>query len=116
MNTWCIPVYEYVPDSEEASASQAESVISSSSMDEVEFQSKTQRFLENMEKLRKEIQEDTEMQDYEEEVVEELEIDEQGYGLRAIFFINFSIEQNYHIYDICYGWRFFSILLCLLIE
>ena len=31
-----------------------------------------------MERLRKEIREDTETQDYEEELVEELEIDEQG--------------------------------------
>ena len=71
-------MYEYVADSEEASASQTESVISTSSMDETEFQTKTQRFLENMERLRKEIREDTETQDYEEELVEELEIDEQG--------------------------------------
>ena len=71
-------VYEYVADSEEASASQTESVVSTSSIDEQDFQRKTQRFLENMERLRKEIQEDTETQDYEEEVVEELEIDEQG--------------------------------------
>ena len=74
----CHTVYEYVADSEEASASQTESVISTSSMDETEFQTKTQRFLENMERLRKEIREDTETQDYEEELVEELEIDEQG--------------------------------------
>ena len=74
----CHAVYEYVADSEEASASQTESVISTSSMDETEFQTKTQRFLENMERLRKEIREDTETQDYEEELVEELEIDEQG--------------------------------------
>ena len=47
-------------------------------MDETEFQTKTQRFLENMERLRKEIREDTETQDYEEELVEELEVDEQG--------------------------------------
>ena len=72
-------MYEYVADSEEASASQTESVVSTSSMDEGEFQTRTQRFLENMEKMRQEIREETELEDYEEEVVEELEIDEQGY-------------------------------------
>ena len=72
-------MYEYVADSEEASASQTESVVSTSSMDDGEFQTRTQRFLENMEKLRQEIREDTETQDYEEELVEELEIEEQGF-------------------------------------
>ena len=73
-------MYEYVPDSEEiGSTSQAESVISTSSVDEVEFQKKTQRFLENMENLRKEIQEDITETEYQEEIVEELEIEEQGY-------------------------------------
>lgn len=92
-------VYEYIPDSEEASASQAESVLSSSSMDELEWSSKTQRFLENMERMRKEIQEETETQQYEEEVIEELEIDEQGsvfklsfFGLFLAFFL-----KNFHI-------------------
>ena len=38
-----------MPDSEEATASQTESIVSMSSMDETDFQAKTRRFLENME-------------------------------------------------------------------
>jgi len=74
-----VEVFEYVPDSEEATASQTESIISTSSVDEVEFQKKTQKFLENMETLRKEIQEDITETEYQEEIVEELEVEEQGY-------------------------------------
>jgi len=74
-----VPVYEYVPDSEEATASQTESIQSTSSMDETDFQAKTRRFLENMEKLRKEIQEERVSQKFEEEIVEELVVDEQAF-------------------------------------
>lgn len=73
-----VEVYEYVPDSEEATASQTESYFSASSMDEADFQAKTQRFLANMERIRKEITTDI-TTEYKEEVVEELEIEEHGY-------------------------------------
>ena len=72
-------VYEYIPDSEEATASQTESVLSTSSMDETDFQAKTKRFLENMEKLRKEIHEEHVTQKFEEELVDEAGISTQGY-------------------------------------
>jgi len=74
-----VEVYEYVPDSEEATASQTESVVSTSSMDETDFQAKTRRFLENMEKLRKEIQEEHVSQKFEEHVVVELVADERSF-------------------------------------
>jgi hypothetical protein len=45
-----------MPDSEEATASD---MYSASSMDEAEYQKKTQIFLTSMEKLRNEIHEDT---------------------------------------------------------
>ena len=55
-----VDVYEYVPDSEEASASQAELSEHEKVMseDEVEFLEKTSAFIAKMEKLRQEIQED----------------------------------------------------------
>ena len=73
-----VDVYEYVADSEEATASQTESIISTSSMDEAEFQMKTQRFLEHMEKLRREIQDEV-TKEMKEEVVEEMEVVERSY-------------------------------------
>ena len=74
-----VEVYEYVPDSEEATASQTESVISTSSMDETEFVKKTQKFLQKMEEIRKEMHDEEITSTYEEEIVEEMEIEEQGF-------------------------------------
>ena len=74
-----VEVYEYVPDSEEATASQSESVMSTSSMDEAEFKKKTETFLKKMEEIRKEMHDEEITSTYEEEVVEELEIEEQGF-------------------------------------
>ena len=48
-------------------------------MDEAEFQNKTQKFLKKMQELRKEIHEDVTTSEFEEEVVEELEVEERGY-------------------------------------
>ena len=49
-------VYEYVADSEEASLSQCESVRSLCSVDEAEYQAKTQQFFEGMARLRQEVE------------------------------------------------------------
>lgn len=48
--------YEYVADSEEATLSQSESVRSLCSVDDADFRSKTQHFLENMARLRQEVE------------------------------------------------------------
>merc|ERR1712045_1000708 len=62
-----VDVFEYVPDSEEASASAAESLPDRQvSEDEMEFLERTQAFIANMQKLRQELQEE---QVNEEEVV-----------------------------------------------
>ena len=48
--------YEYVADSEEATLSQSESVRSLCSVDDADFRSKTQHFLESMARLRQEVE------------------------------------------------------------
>ena len=54
-----LAVFEYVPDSEEASASAAESLPDRIvSEDEAEFLERTQAFIANMQKLRQELQEE----------------------------------------------------------
>ena len=63
-----ISAYEYVADSEEASASQAESYTKSE--DEAEFIERTQAFIANMQKLRAEFQ-DEEIKEEEVEMTEE---------------------------------------------
>jgi len=78
-------VYEYVTDSEEATASQTESIISTSSIDETDFQAKTKRFLENMEKLRKEIHEEHVTKKFEEQLVD------QGLKTRAALYVCTSL-------------------------
>jgi len=84
-------VYEYVPDSEEATASQTESIISTSSIDETDFQAKTKRFLENMEKLRKEIHEEHVTKKFEEQLVD------QGLKTRAALYVYTSLlAQKIH--------------------
>ena len=74
-------VFEYVPDSEEASQSQTESVVSSGSHhekkdvseDELEFLERTQAFIANMQKLRQEIR-DEQVEEEEIEMTEHHEV------------------------------------------
>ncbi len=80
----CVPsliaVFEYVPDSEEASQSQTESVMSSGkddkkdvSEDELEFLERTQAFIANMQKLRQEIR-DEQVEEEEVEMTEHFQV------------------------------------------
>ena len=74
-------VFEYIPDSEEASQSQPESIISSGSHpekkdvseDELEFLERTQAFIANMQKLRQEIR-DEQVEEEEIEMTEHHEV------------------------------------------
>ena len=79
-----VDVYEYIPDSEEASASQTESMLSCDSYggrreiseDEAEFLERTQKFITNMQKMREEIEEEVQeettllVEEYNEETVQ----------------------------------------------
>ena len=53
--------------------------MSSSSMDETDFQAKTRRFLENMERIKREVYEDNVNQTFEEQIIEELDVEERGF-------------------------------------
>ncbi len=74
-------MFEYVPDSEEASQSQTESVKSRGSdqerkdvsEDELEFLERTQAFIANMQKLRQEIR-DEQVEEEEVEMSEQVEV------------------------------------------
>ena len=79
-----VDVYEYIPDSEEASQSQSESLMSSDSFggrreiseDEAEFLERTQKFITSMQKMREEIEEEVQeettllVEEYNEETVQ----------------------------------------------
>ena len=74
-------VFEYIPDSEEASQSQPESIMSGGSHherkdvseDELEFLERTQAFIANMQKLRQEIR-DEQVEEEEIEMTEHHEV------------------------------------------